>query len=153
MNSTTTRISLLTLLSFILLTSCSDDLRLDKSFVHFAYDYSPQPGLNLLDASANVDITSVNVKTMHSPEKVDFCIEGIRFESGEQISIESLSHCPLIDCEDELPIINVNGAEVQANLNDNLSIIIHTTEILSEDYWNTLESAVEAYSNSAPNIS
>lgn len=148
MNSTTTRNFVFTFLATFLLFSCSDELKLNKSFVHFSYDFSPEPTLGLLDASSDVEINNVHVKMLHSAERVDFCIEGLSFEDGEKISIESITHCPLVNCNDELPIINENGAEVEAYLNDNLSIIIHTSQALTESDWKTLEGAVETYAQS-----
>jgi hypothetical protein len=149
MNTTTTRIFLLAVLSSLLLSSCSDELRLEQSFLHFAYDYSPEPSLDLLDASANVDLSTLRIKSIQSTDRVDFCIEGLKFEDGNEISIQELTQCPLLDCTDERPILTGEGQEVEAYLNENLSIIIHTTQSLTSENWKTLEYAVSDYASLA----
>lgn len=148
MNSTTTRNFVLTFLATFLLFSCSDELRLDQSFVHFSYDYSPEPTLGLLDASSDLDISNTNVKMLQSAERVDFCIDGIKHENGDLIEIQSLTHCPLVNCTEGEPLLTANGQEVKAYLNDNLSIIIHTSQSLNQENWEILEDAVSSYASS-----
>lgn len=149
MNTTTTRIFLLAVLSSFLLSSCSDELRLDQSFIHFAYDYSPEPSLDVLDASANVDLSTLRIKTIQSTDRVDFCIEGLKFEDGNEISVQELTQCPLLECTDAMPILTEAGQEVEAYLNENLSIIIHTTQSLTGENWKALEYAVSDYASLA----
>ena len=77
------------------------------------------------------------------------CIDGIKYENGDPIAIQSLTHCPLVNCTRGEPLLTTNGHEVKAYLNDNLSIIIHTSQSLNQENWEILEEAVSSYASSS----
>ena len=143
MNSITTRFLILLGGLTFLLCSCTDDIKVKETFLNMAYDFSPEPTLSFVDASDDLILDDLKTKIIHSQDKVSFCIEGIKFTSDMEANAVELLACPLLDCESGSDLVNPDGGIVRPNLNNNISIILHTDgETMDAQKWESVRSSI-----------